>query len=134
MMADEPTGGGNPNFFKTFKGKYSLTPAEAGVWDTPVVMLSCTNDVQIIGDAHFASGYSAGTACAVLPEECRPAKGVGVPVSYHSGTNYGISTMVVVSTTGEVSFTDTFAQEVIFFVSGLNFNISDRWYNAEGTL
>lgn len=127
-MSNEPTGGGNPNFFTTFKGKYSLTPSSEGVWDTPVVMLSCTNDVQIIGDAHFANGYTAGTACAVLPEECRPGKGVGIPVSYHSGTAYGITTMVVVPTTGEVSFQDTFAEDVMFFVSGINFNISDNWY------
>lgn len=128
MLADEPTGGGNPNFFKTFKGKYSLTPSSEGVLDTPTVMLSCTNDVQIIGDAHFADGYTAGTACAVLPEECRPAKEVGVPVSYHSGTSYGITTMVVMPTTGEVSFQDTFTEDVMFFVSGINFNISGNWY------
>lgn len=36
--------------------------------------------------------------------------------------------MVVVPTTGEVCFSDTFAQDVIFFVSGINFNISDNWY------
>lgn len=128
MLADEPTGGGNPNFFKTFKGKYSLAPSSEGVLDAPTVMLSCTNDVQIIGDAHFADGYTAGTACAVLPEECRPAKEVGVPVSYHSGTSYGITTMVVMPSTGEVSFQDTFTEDVMFFVSGINFNISGNWY------
>lgn len=118
---------GNPNFFKTFKERTELVPSSEGVWDTNTVMLSCTNDVQIIGDAHFASGYTAGTACAVLPESVRPGKGVAVPVSYHAST-YGITTMVVVPSTGEVSFQDTFAEDVIFFVSGINFNISDNWY------
>lgn len=113
--------------FKTFKGRYELTPSTEEVWDTNTVMLSCTNDVQIIGDAHFADGYTAGTACAVLPPEVRPAKGMGIPVSYHSDT-YGTTTMVVVPSTGEVSFQDTFDRDVIFFVSGINFNISDNWY------
>ena len=49
-MADEPTGGGNPNFFKTFKGAYLHAPSPEAVFTSAKLMLSCVNDVQFMGD------------------------------------------------------------------------------------
>lgn len=123
-MADEPTGGGNPNFWTTFKGRYTLVPAASATFDKDVVMLSCTNDVQIIGDCDLAA-YTAGSAVATLPVECRPGKVVKVPVVVNDGTDRVVVMTVNIDGTMTLPFNYSAAT---LFLSGFNFNISDNWY------
>jgi hypothetical protein len=123
-MADEPTGGGNPNFWTTFKGRYTLVPAASATFDKDVVMLSCTNDVQIIGDCDLAA-YTAGSAVATLPVECRPEKVVKVPVVVNDGTDRVVVMTVNIDGTMTLPFNYSAAT---LFLSGFNFNISDNWY------
>lgn len=124
-MADESTGGGNPNFWTTFKGRYTLVPGSSATFDKDVVMLSCTNDVQIIGDCDLA-GYTAGSAVATLPEECRPRKVVKVPVAANDGTEDRIAVLTV-NLDGTITLPFDYATGYVYF-SGMNFNISDQWY------
>ena len=124
-MADEPTGGGNPNFWTTFKGRYTLIPEETATFDKDVVMLSCTNDVQIIGDCDLA-GYTAGSAIATLPEECKPGKVVKVTVVANDGAEDRVAVLTV-NLDGTITLPFDYESGHVYF-SGMNFNISDNWY------
>lgn len=119
---------GNPNFFSTFKGKYAHTPASIGVWDTDTVMLSCTNDVQIIGDCTLTN-YTALETITTLPEECRSGKVVKIPVIVDDGTERMVA--LTVNVDGTVTLPFDYASAVIY-LSGVNFNISDNWYREVG--
>lgn len=77
------TGGGNPNFFKTFKGKFELQPLGDAKWTDTTVMLSCVNDVQFLGDCTSDAAGNMGT----LPVGCRPKNKV-VLVASSNGTVY----------------------------------------------
>lgn len=124
-MPDDPTGGGNSNFWTTFKGRYTLVPASSATFDKDVVMLSCTNDVQIIGECDLAA-YTAGSAVATLPEECRPGKVVKVPVVANDGTEDRIAVLTV-NLDGTITLPFDYTAGHVYF-SGMNFNISDNWY------
>lgn len=78
-MPDEPTGGGNPNFFKTFKGAYVHAPSTEAMFTSERVMLTCINDVQFQGDCMIMN-YTPGATLTTLPPECRPSTEVRVPV------------------------------------------------------
>ena len=69
-MADEPTGGGNPNFFKTFKGAYLHAPSPEAIFTSAKLMLSCVNDVQFMGDC-MVMGYAPGAATTGMPTSDR---------------------------------------------------------------
>lgn len=123
-MAAKPTDGGNPNFFKTFKGRYLLVASAGQVVDTDVVMLSCTNDVQPIGDWTLAD-YTANAPFAALPDECRPMKTVKIPVVVNDGSDR----IVVMTVKPDGTMTLPFDYEsATLYLSGINFNISDNWY------
>lgn len=124
-MPDTPTGGGNPNFWTTFKGRYTLVAAPGATFDTDVVMLSCINNVQIIGDCDLVN-YTANSPIATLPEECRPGKVVKVAVIANDGTEDRVATLTV-AIDGTITLPFDYATGHIYF-SGLNFNISDNWY------
>jgi hypothetical protein len=129
-MADTPDKG-NPNFFKTFKGRYELTVAPSGAEvDNVTVMLSSVNDVQVIGDFTLTD-YTAKTVFATLPEECRPDKTVRIPVVIGSTTDITVANMIDILTVepnGEMSLWLDHDGTNKLYMSGINFNISDRWY------
>lgn len=122
---------GNPNFFKTFKGRYVLaSTAPEAAFTTDVVMLSCTNDVQIIGDAALTD-YAAGDVFATLPPECAPGTPVRVPVVVEEevavlAVEPSGSLSLVAVANGNTAFQTPFTGTL--YTSGINFNISDRWY------
>lgn len=120
-MPDSPADKGNPNFFRTFKGKFALVPSDTQTVDTDAVMLSCTNDVQSIGDWTLVD-YVAGAPFATLPEACRPGKEVRLPVVVDD-----VMDVLTVQTNGEMSLLHDHATGVLY-LSGVNFNISDCWY------
>ena len=111
-MATEPTGGGNPNFFKTFKGAYVHAPSPEAMFTSERVMLSCVNDVQFQGDCMIMN-YTPGAMLTTLPPECRPSTEVRVPV--------------VVQTNGVVSLNAS--TDGMVYLAGLSFNISMNWYS-----
>lgn len=120
---------GNPNVFTLFKGRYDLTPvASLGTWDKTTVMLTSTNEVQILGDLTLDQAYTEGTVVAVLPEEVRPSKTVAFPVIYQTGqTNYGLMELGI-RPNGEMVLGRRAAAGTVIRVNGCQFNISDRWY------
>lgn len=115
---------GNPNVFTTFKGRYHLVASAGQVVDTDVVMLSCTNDVQLIGDWTFTD-YVANKPFATLPAECRPQKVVKIPVVVNDGSDRIV--VMTVNTDGTMTLPFDYAAATLF-LSGINFNISDNWY------
>ena len=131
MLAD-PTGGGNPNFFKTFKGAFSHAPSPEAMFTSDRVMLSCVNDVQFQGDCMIMN-YTPGATLTILPPECRPSTEVRVPVVVDTRLD-----VLAVQTNGVVSLnasTDRMA-----YMAGLSFNadiqaekghfnISMNWYS-----
>ena len=62
---------GNPNFYTTFKGRYTVTPAEGVAVDNDTVMLTSNNIVCMCGDFE-PTDYKLGDVFATLPPECRP--------------------------------------------------------------
>lgn len=119
-MADEPTGGGNPNFFKTFKGAYLHAPSPTVAFTSTKVMLSCVNDVQFIGDCLLV-GYTPGAAITVLPSECRPTTEIKIPVIVDE-----VGDVLSIRTNGEVSLKT--ATDGMVYLAGISFNISHNWY------
>ena len=119
-----PADKGNPNVFTTFKGRYHLIASAGQIVDSDVVMLSCTNDVQPIGDWALTN-YAANTAFATLPIECRPSKTVKIPVVVNDGEDR-IAVMTV-NVDGHITLPINYSQATVF-LSGINFNISDNWY------
>lgn len=117
---------GNPNVFTTFKGRYLLVAAPGHVVDTDVVMLSCTNDVQILGDFTLTD-YVAESVIFTLPEECRPGKYVAIPVVLQDSVRYSTD-ILLVGPNGEGSLMLDHDGVRFLMLSGVNFNISDRWY------
>ena len=115
---------GNPNVFTTFKGRYLLVALSGQVVDTDVVMLSCTNDVQPIGDWTLTD-YTANEPFAALPVECRPQKIVKLPVVVNDGTDRIV--VMTVNTDGTMTLPFDYASATLL-LSGINFNISDNWY------
>lgn len=107
----------------TFKGKWHLTHDSQTV-DTTTVMLSCTNDVQPIGDWEFTD-YKANTSFATLPKRCWPGKEVKVPVVINNRSEDRV-TILQINTSGEMSLPIDLTGKV--YLSGINFNISDNWY------
>lgn len=122
-MAD-PADKGNPNVFTTFKGRYLLVASAGQVVDTDVVMLSCTNDVQPIGDWTLTD-YTANEPFAALPDGCRPQKVVKIPVVVNDGSDRMV--VMTVNADGTMTLPFDYASATLF-LSGINFNISDNWY------
>ena len=119
-MADEPTGGGNPNFFKTFKGAYVHAPSPEAMFTSDRVMLSCVNDVQFMGDCMIMN-YTPGATLTTLPPECRPSTEVRVPVVVDTRLD-----VLGVQTNGVVSLNAS--TDGMVYLAGVSFNISSNWY------
>lgn len=117
---------GNTNVFTTFKGRYLLMGDTEHVVDTNVVMLSCTNDVQILGDFTLTD-YIKESVIFTLPEECRPGKYVAVPVVLQNTSNYSTD-ILLIAPNGDGSLVSDHSGTSFLMLSGVNFNISDRWY------
>ena len=120
----DPADKGNPNVFTTFKGRYLLVASAGQVVDTDVVMLSCTNDVQPIGDWTLTD-YTASEPFATLTDGCRPQKVVKTPVVVNDGTDRIV--VMTVNTDGTMTLPFDYSTATLF-LSGINFNISDNWY------
>lgn len=73
-MADS----GDPRFAAPiWEGRYEVTPAEGVTLSSSTVMLTKANQCQLCGDAE---NVTAGEVFATLPEECRPARVLHLPV------------------------------------------------------
>lgn len=120
-MPNEPTGGGNPNFFKTFKGAYDHAPSPEAMFTSERVMLTCVNDVQFMGDC-MVVGYTPGAAITTLPPECRPSTEVRVPVVVDTRLD-----VLAVQTNGVVSLNAS--TDGMVYLAGASFNISANWYS-----
>ena len=107
--------------FKTFKGRYELTPG-VGTWDSVAVMLSCVNDVQIMGNCTL-DGYTPGDTIAALPPECRPTTTLAVPVI----SNFEPDVMFV-EPSGALKLATGFTGPGTIMLRGSSFNISHNWY------
>lgn len=69
---------GDPRFAAPiWEGRYEVTPAEGVTLSSTTVMLTKANQCQLCGDAE---GVTAGVPFATLPEECRPARELHLPV------------------------------------------------------
>lgn len=123
-MSDNPADKGNPNVFTTFKGRYLLVASAGQAVDTDVVMLSCTNDVQPIGDWTLTD-YTANKPFATLHDACRPQKVVKIPVVVNDGSDRVV--VMTVNTDGTMTLPFDYASATLF-LSGISFNISDNWY------
>lgn len=116
---------GNPNFFTTFKGRYTATPASGVTAGSNVVMLSCVNDVIFCGNYQVQS-CTQGQTLLTLPVECRPVDSIILPISV-----YGDATEVVsasISTAGTISLDLTYPKPLKVFFKGWSFNISPNFY------
>lgn len=120
-MPNEPTGGGNPNFFKTFKGAYVHAPTPEAMFASERVMLSCVNDVQFMGDC-MITNYTPGATLTTLPPECRPSTEVRVPVAVDTNVD-----VLSIQTNGAVSLHAS--TDGMVYLAGLSFNISMNWYS-----
>lgn len=118
----EPTGGGNPNVFTTFKGRGILAPLAPATVDNPIVMLSCVNDVQFCGNFTLA-GYKAGDVIATLPEGFRPTKTIAIPVV----ANYNVDVLYI-DEAGTLKLATGFTETAPVYTAGLSFNISANFY------
>lgn len=115
---------GNPNFFTTFKGRYSLVAAPGVTTSSTTVMLSCVNDVQVIGD-FVLTNYAAGDLFATLPTECAPGNLVKIPVVVTGDTP--VVDILTIGIDGAMFLLNNYATGMVH-LSGVNFNISDKWY------
>lgn len=97
---------GDPRFATpSWQGRYEVTPAEGVTLSSPTVMLTKTNDCQLCGDAE---GVVEGVTFATLPEACRPARELRLPVCVSGAGTETVSLEGTVelgeqSATGEVT-------------------------------
>lgn len=120
-MPNEPTGGGNPNFFKTFKGAYDHAPSPEAMFTSERVMLTCVNDVQFQGDCMIMN-YTPGATLTTLPPECRPSAEVRIPVVVDADVD-----VLSIQTNGVVSLNAS--TDGMVYLAGASFNVSANWYS-----
>lgn len=114
---------GNPNFFKTYKGRYELTPEMGVEWDNNLVMLTCTNFVQILGKATIENEIGSEATLAILPSECVPDGG-GYCLALANGT----LTVLAINSYGEISTTEALSAGT---VTPLCYHIAGNFYKQE---
>ena len=96
-MADN----GEPRFAAPiWEGKYEVTPAEGVTLSSTTVMLTKANQCQLCGDAE---GVSAGVPFATLPEECRPARALHLPVCVGGSGSESVSLEGTVTIAGQTA-------------------------------
>lgn len=113
---------GDPRFAgPIWTGRYEVTPAEGVTLSSPTVMLTKANQCQLCGDAE---GVTAGTPFATLPEECRPARELHLPVCVTSEGNEASVNSLDIGTDG----TMTCSASGTVCLDGFSYHICDRWY------
>ena len=92
---------GDPRFAAPiWTGRYEVTPAEGVTLSSTTVMLTKANVCQLCGDAE---GVTAGTPFATLPEECRPARALHLPVCVGGSGSEAVSLEGTVTIAGQTA-------------------------------
>lgn len=131
-MPNEPTGGGNPNFFTTYKGLFALEPAAGATIHNSTLMLSIVNDVQFTGSVDL-TGYVAGSAFATLPATCRPTVPTMIPVVVTEpgtpSTDPAVAHVSVLTVGADGALTLPLDWETAtVHLAGVSFNITNNFY------
>lgn len=105
---------GNPNFFKTFEGKYQFQGADG---NTYTIMKSCTNDVIFMDNIKSDANRLIGT----LPPELTPNKLITAAVWIGS---HEVNWMDI-QTDGKIygKYANSF-----YYLNGWSFNLSGNYY------
>lgn len=144
-MAEADTG--DPRFANPiWQGRYEASPAEGVTMRSPAIMLSNDNTVQFCGDA---MGVKANDPAFTVPEECRPASEIAVPVAVESTRSYAVTAELdesgeVVSAYGGQIYNELSVSVVAMTVSpdgsvtfpvsgdarlnGICYHVNDRYY------
>ena len=83
-----------------WEGRYEVTPAEGVTLSSATVMLTKANVCQLCGDAE---GVTAGAPFATLPEECRPARELHLPVCVGGSGSEAVSLEGTVTIAGQTA-------------------------------
>lgn len=127
-MPDVDTG--NPgSWWRTYKGKYEVTPAENVTMDSTSVMLATVNDVQFTGNA-TCGNYSMDDPVLTLPEECRPSEDLYIPVVAQAGETTQVIYMHI-EPNGYISLEESYEQ-LTLLLRGVTFNIASNFYASTG--
>lgn len=115
---------GEPRFAAPiWEGRYEVTPAEGVTLSSTTVMLTKANVCQLCGDAE---GVTAGTPFATLPEECRPARALHLPVCVGGSGSEAVSLEGTVTIGADGTMTCSSGGTV--YLDGFSYHICDRWY------
>ena len=120
---------GNPNVFTLYKGKYEMDFVEGvSSSDDPTVMLTANDIVCLLRDIELQT-YTAGSRIATMPDACRPAADVILPVAVSVGENRTVE-LLTVEDDGMMSLAKD-VQGAIVEVAGLTYNIGAKFYSKE---
>lgn len=130
-MAEVDTG--DPRFANPiWQGRYEASPAEGVTMRSTAIMLSNDNTVQFCGDA---MGVTANVPAFTVPEECRPASEIAMPVVVDATTSYATegntvyaSVFNVTSMTISPDGTVTFPVSGNARINGICYHVNDRYY------
>ena len=93
------------------------------------VVRTVLGTVQFLGDCSSSAAITAGDAWFTLPDECRPANDVFLPVVFETSSNaFSVCMMRVDSATGECSMTQNSNGTV--HIRGLEFSVIDKSYGG----
>lgn len=92
---------GDPRFAAPiWEGRYEVTPSAGITLSSTTVMLTKANQCQLCGDAE---GVKAGVPFATLPEECRPARELHLPVCVGGSGSEAVSLEGTVTIAGQTA-------------------------------
>lgn len=120
---------GNPNVFRLYKGKYALQFVE-GVSSAadPTVMLTANDVVLLLRDVELQT-YTAGARVATVPDACRPAFDVEVPVVVAVGERRSVEALRI-GADGLMSLGADVTGGVVK-TCGISYNIAAKYYRQE---
>lgn len=127
-MPDVDTG--NPgSWWRTYKGKYEVTPGEGVTLSEPNVMLATVNDVQFMCLASIAE-YTMYDAILTLPDGVKPITDVYIPcaITHDAGTEV---VPLHIEPNGIVSLEESYTNLEVH-LAGVTFNIGMNWYSNTG--
>lgn len=125
-MADK----GNPNFATNFKGRYVVAPREGVQLSNPVIMLTITNDAQILGSFKAESFKARQTFLAEpLPEILRPAVDIHIPCVFQDSSGEWETIAVTVCADGNMFTQQNLTLPTTIFTAGVVYNTSNKYYN-----
>ena len=108
---------GDPRFAAPiWEGRYEVTPAEGVTLSSTTVMLTKANQCQLCGDAE---GVTAASAFATIPENCRPARQLKLPVCAGDGV-----AVLTIGTDGTLTSSEGGTVDL----DGFSYHICDLWY------